>query len=317
MYMKNIFLILLCLAFFSCEKEESTDLSVFMVRSEGIVENQDHSFSVPVGVPVSFDIFSDAQMIVCYTGDAGHNYEKRHNTLADGIPQLDFSYTPNRINATQEVSILVSQDFQGVYDVENVSKATWKNLTPQEMRDYLNTNSAKAMPSISLKEYVGEAPVFFAYRLKVNSTARFANPTISNFKLSNVSEDGSAVVVCDGINNAAFRMVTISDDEVWKATGSGSSMWKISSNSLTVNTPPFTVATDGKEHELWAISNCIYLSTAQPDTGITVRHIQENTNVFTYQYDKPGTYQVVFVAYNTGIGADTLSQTVSFTIHVG
>lgn len=312
------------MTFFSCEKNDisSLDVQIDTSLTEGIVKNDNNTYTVMAGSSVTFNINSDAQMILCYPGDAGHDYNKRNNTMADGIPQLDFSYNSKRVKSEHEMSVLVSKDFDGtfnelgIYKEENIKNATWVDLTPQEMRDYTETDAAKAMPTVDLNNYKGEDPIFVAYRLKINSTARYANPTISNFKISNVSEDGSSVIVCDGIGSAAFKMVTISDDVAWKEKGAGNSYWKMSSNTITVNTAPLTNANDGKYHELWAISNCIYLSNASPDTGITVRDIQENSNTFTYQYDKPGKYDVYFVAYNTGVYDDISSNVAHIVINV-
>lgn len=314
------------MAFFSCEKNDisSLDVQVDTSLTEGIVKNDDNTYTIMAGSSVTFNVNSDAQMILCYPGDAGHDYNKRNNTVADGVPQLDFSYAPNRVYDRPEIemSVLVSTDLDGTFDEaglykeENIKNATWSDLTPQEMKDYRNSNTSKAMPTVSLSEYKGETPIFVAYRLKVISSDRFVNPTISNFKISNVSEDGSSVTVCDGVGGAGFKMITISDDVTWKEKGSGNSYWKISSNTITVNTQPFTNASDGKSHELWAISNCIYLSNASPDTGITVRDIQENSNTFTYQYDKPGKYDVYFVAYNTGVYDDVSSNVSHIVINV-
>ena len=94
-------------------------------------------------------------------------------------------------------------------------------------------------------------------------------------------------------------------------------MWKLNSNSLTVNAtrfwelnPPFST-TDGRKHELWAITKQIALDGVMPDTGISAKNLFEPVSNYKYTYTKAGVYTVTFVASHndrTGVVGSTVKE---------
>lgn len=307
MKMKFILGFVILLGFASCTDDDN-ELSLHVeVNPSNVIGRDGDVIVVKNGEEIEFQISGEADMINFYSGEGGHKYEFRNRTVAEGTPKLNFSLAANRLKAAQDIQILASTDFIGKYDSQSIEQATWNDLTPQEMKDYRENSAAKAMPTIDMSHYGGGKAVFLAYRLIVKSDTRFVAPIISNFLLVNNQADGGISTVIDGVSNAGFNFVTLSENELWKAKGSGNSLWKLSGSTITVNTTPFDAANlgtdfskDGLSHELWAITKTIYLDRASPDTGVTIKDIQKRVENYKYAYTTNGVYKVTFEALSTG-----------------
>ena len=297
-------------AFTACEKTEvAPELSV-AINPAQVVSTINDTLVVYKGEAVEFQLSGTPDLLTFFSGEGGHVYANRERTIANGTPKLDFLYNSNRVSASNVVDVFASTDFKGVYDSLNIKAAKWDTLTHPDMKAYLNTAVAKAMPTIDLSKYGGGQAVFIAYRLVINSTIRYSNPTFSNLLIRNYQDDGNVSAVVDGFSSAGMSFVTMSENAKWKLKGSGSSTFKLSSNSITVNTTPFDVAngtvdsvfttTDGRLHEMWAISKVLYLDKTSPDVGVNVKDIQQGIENYKYTYTKVGNYTVTFVGANTG-----------------
>ena len=300
--------------FFACEKNDVTpDLSVAINPAQVVSTNND-TLVIYAGQPVEFQLSGTPNLLTFYSGESGHNYTYRDRITAAGTPKLDISYSANRVNASHRVDILASADFKGAYDSTNIKTAKWDTLTPPELTAYVNNATAKAMPTIALTKYGGGKPVFLAFRLVINSAARYVNPTFSNILIRNYQDDGNVSTVLDNFTAAGMSFVTMSENAKWKSTGPRVAAWILAgsgtSSNITVSTTFFDLvtvdsvynATDGRTHELWAVSKVLYLDSTLPDVGVTIKNIQQSLVNHNYSYNKTGTYTVTFVGANTGAG---------------
>jgi len=296
--------------FTACEKMDvAPELSVSInpAQLDTIIND---TLVVYKGEAVEFQLSGTPDLLTFYSGEGGKAYANRNRTIATGTPKLDFLYNSNRVSATSLVDVLASTDFKGVYDSISIRTATWDTLTHPDMKAYLNTGVAKAMPTIDLAKYGAGKPAFIAYRLVINSTARVVNPTFSNLLIRNYQDDGNVSTVVDGFTAAGMSYVTMSANSKWKLKGPGNAAFKLSSNSISVNTTPFDVpnatvdsvftTTDGRIHEMWAISKVLYLDKTSPDIGVNVKDIQQGIANYKYTYTKTGNYTATFVGANTG-----------------
>lgn len=307
-YKNIISFTILCMAFAACEVVEvAPDLTV-SVNPAQVINTINDTLVVYTGQEIEFNISGNPDMITFYSGEGGRAYVNKDRIIAEGTPKMDFLFNANRVTAEHKLDVLASLDFKGKYDSINIKTAKWDTLTTPEMDAYRNTSSAKAMPTIDLSQYGNGQAMFVAFRLIIPSSARFSNPSISAFQIRNYQNDGNISPVIDKMSAAGLSFVTLTENAIWKLKGVGNSYWRITSEALNVNTSPFPTvaedsvfnATDGRFHEIWAISKVLYLDKASPDTGVTIKDIQQVVENYNYTYTKAGTYTVTFVAANTG-----------------
>lgn len=303
-------LLMLIVFFTACEVDENKApvLSV-SVDAAQVVNTMNDTTIVYKGQQIKFNISGNPDMITFFSGESTHKYAFKDRLVAPGTPKMDFYFTPNRVTTANQVDVLVSLNFKGVYDSLNIRAAKWDTLTTPEMNAYRNIATAKVMPTIDLTKYGNGQPMFVAFRLIIKSFDRYVNPAISAFQIRNYQTDGNISLVVDKMSSAGMSFVTLSENAKWKLNGGSPNIWKVSSEALTVNTAIFPAVTtgdlgfnasDGRSHELWAISKVLYLDKATPDTGVTIKDITKAVDNYNYTYSTSGVYRVSFVAANTG-----------------
>lgn len=309
--MKNkliISILFFAVAFTACENNDIMPELSATINPAQVVNKIQDTLVIYKGQEIEFVLSGDSDLLTFFSGEGGHVYANRNRTVAPGTPKIDLFYSSNRVSTAHNIEVFASADFKGVYDSISIKNANWDNLTPPDLKAYLNNSTSKAISTISLANYSDGKPVYVAFRLVINSAARFSNPSFSNLLIRNYQEDGSVSSVVDGFPAAGMSFVTLSENKKWKATGSGNAAWKLSSSSLTVNTAGFDAPTvdpiynsaDGRLHELWAVSKVLYLDRTMPDIGVTIKSIQLAISNYKYTYTKTGVYNVTFVAANTG-----------------
>lgn len=288
----------------ACEQEPEKLLFNVKLKQDKVVSTDADTLVVYKNAALAFNMSGNPDIVTFFSGENTHVYANRNRIKAAGTPKLDFWYNSRQVTATQSVDVLASTDFSGITDSISVKTARWDTLTPPDMKAYLNTNVAKQISTIDLSKYA-ETPVYIAYRLVINSAVRFSYPTFSSLTIKNYLGDGNASTIVDGFSAALMSFVTLSENGAWKnnygASTTGTTLWKLSSNTITVNTTPFAspTNTDGKLHELWAVSKRIALDAVMPDTGISAKNVFDATGDFNYTYTKTGIYKVTFVAART------------------
>lgn len=77
--------------------------------------------NLKAGKEVCFKIKGNADNIMFYSGEPGHEYNLRNRLFADNDLMVEFvSYTDQSTEVQQNFQILVSNDFNGIYDMGNV-----------------------------------------------------------------------------------------------------------------------------------------------------------------------------------------------------
>jgi hypothetical protein len=310
--MKNIFSIVilsLSFCFTSCESEKLTPELSVSVNPTQIVTTIKDTIVVNVNQPIEFQLSGNPDIITFFSGESAHAYINKDRLKAVGTPKLDFNYNSKSVTSAHKVDVLMSTDFSGHYDSISIRSAKWDTLTPPDMKAYLNTAVPKAISTIDLSKYAA-VPSYLAYRLVINSTARFSQPSFSGLLLRNYFGDGNSNAVVDGFNAIGMSFVTLSENGAWKLNYGGvilgNSTWKLNANTIQISTPPIQglttdkfYANDGRLHEMWAISKVLYLDATMPDTGVSAKNLFEPVSNYKYTYIKTGVYTVTFVASNS------------------
>lgn len=130
--------------------------------------------SYAVGEEVVFTFSGNADNIVFYSGEPGHLYDRRAAHFADNPLKVKFRTATDGVlvggKPDNNFRFLVSTDFNGVFDAENVRTATWKDLTESfgvaAEGGLVNTDSQE----LDLKELLPETaemenpPFYLAFR---------------------------------------------------------------------------------------------------------------------------------------------------------
>ncbi len=134
-------------------------------------------------------------VISFYPGLLGNDYAYREGRVLD-VKALLSSFSTTLNNGTQEnqLSVLVSSDFNGTYDIANIRLATWTDITSHYV---LNTRGASAsLPSGTkdIREFVVEGSLFIMHTVTSANRKRKsgANSTwrIRAFSLQSTDRSG-------------------------------------------------------------------------------------------------------------------------------
>lgn len=120
--MKNIirYCGLLLVGLVSCMEDEAPSVELNVALDKQVYQ---------VGEPVTFKLNGNPDNIVFYSGEVGHNYAYKERYHADGDLLVKFNSWVRYGDIYHNLKFLVSSDFSGIYDKENVEAATWIDLS--------------------------------------------------------------------------------------------------------------------------------------------------------------------------------------------
>lgn len=249
------------------------------------------------GEPVTFLINGEADNIVFYSGEPGHEYNLRDREYADNDLMVDFvSYTDYLTYVHPNFQILISSDFNGIYDAANLAQATWTNVTS---RFEMPTVTGKNTPSgtVNLKEYVSDdndALFYIAFRYFDTDEGPQRNRwVVRSMNIKKVSPEGSETTLAD-IKTAGWQNVIVS----------GTSKWTLPGTQLLA---AGNVNTSGKD--FWAVSKGYNLRSSEPSTGVTLKNISTTMSAYEHTYETPGTYEAVFASSSVWYNSSSYNTT--------
>lgn len=284
----NVIIASVCgLALAACSQEApDSKLSVTLAKGD-----------YKAGEPVTFKISGDADNIVFYSGEVGHEYGLRDRQFADNDLMVDFvSFTDKSTGIHPNFQILLSSDFNGVYDAENVAAATWTDVTGDfALPSKTSTNTPSG--EVNLKKYVGEDNdnlVYLAFRYyDMDGEAQKNRWVVRSINIRKVSPEGQETLLAD-IKTAGWQNVAIS----------GSMKWTLPGTQLLA---AGNEATNDKD--AWVVSKGFNLRSAEPSTGIVLKNIATDLSKYNYVYEKPGTYEAVFASTSVWYNSSSSSTT--------
>ncbi|MEN5436465.1 DUF5017 domain-containing protein [Sphingobacterium faecium] len=256
----------------SCMKEDiaSADLQVLTSASE-----------YRVGDTVVFRFEGAPDNIVFYSGEHGHNYELKDRQYADNDLQIDFKTLVQWGVIYQNLQLLVSNDFSGVYNQEQIAKATWVDISDKAVFSTGKDNTASG--TVSLKPYVGTvdtASLYVAFRYTDFQKKQQNRWVIRTFNADKVSPEGMTTNVAT-MSSAGWEAVSILND---------SKVWDISAKQLMMYGG---VASD-TDNDDWVISKGFTVKASVADKGIALKNISTTMQEYRYVYQSPGIYKAVF-----------------------
>ncbi len=270
--------IVLCCSLYGCDK-----LEVKSVDFEVSVDKNTYK----LGDTVRFDLRGEPDYLLFYSGEKGARYEFRDRVITEkGDPLLSFTSLKTGATAAK-IQVLVSTDFNGIYDKNAVSAAQWDDLSPLAVFSTGADNTPSG--NITLQHYKeNKRPIYLAFRSYKpdDGITQNYNHTIRTLNIKLDGVDGSSYDINPGINLQGWKNVS------WALE---STPWVVnSSNQLVLNNAAPTGV-----HEEWAISSAIRLDHVVPDRPKSLKSMamvmpQQLEHVFKER----GVYKVTFVASN-------------------
>lgn len=272
--MKNIirYCGLLLVGLVSCMEDEAPSVELNVALDKQVYQ---------VGEPVTFKLDGNPDNIVFYSGEVGHNYAYKERYHADGDLLVKFNSWVRYGDIYHNLKFLVSSDFSGIYDKENVEAATWIDLS-DKFRFSVGDDQTPS-GEVNLKEYVGaaeDAKLFVAFRYEDEQKARQNNWIIRSITLDCVS--------AEGVRSNLATMPTMG----WKVVDfeNQAVTWNVSSTSQIL----IDGGTNQPKNVDWVISQAFDVRKTTPDTGVALKNISTTMDEYKYIYTKPGIYEVVF-----------------------
>ena len=272
--MKNIirYCGLLLVGLVSCMEDEAPSVELNVALDKQVYQ---------VGEPVTFKLNGNPDNIVFYSGEVGHNYAYKERYHADGDLLVKFNSWVRYGDIYHNLKFLVSSDFSGIYDKENVEAATWIDLS-DKFRFSVGDDQTPS-GEVNLKEYVGAeeyAKLFVAFRYEDEQKARQNNWIIRSITLDCVSAEGVRSNLAT-MSTMGWKVVDFENPAV---------TWNVASTSQ--------ILIDGGANQPknvdWVISQAFDVRKTTPDTGVALKNISTTMDEYKYVYTKPGIYEVVF-----------------------
>lgn len=297
-----LFLILPIFAFYACEKFEDDKLE-FDVTATHVEVN--------VGEPVIFNITGNAEQISFYSGENGHNYDFKDVLETDDIKKVLFSFRSHypAVGRTIEQDVLISSNFSGNYNYNDVLEAKWDTITNRfsfgpygPWTNLYGPNWTKS-GIVDISEYILNQPYFYlAHRVKYeggnhltggNSGRTFR---LDSYSLVGELSNGEYVKMASSARDMGFTFVH-------KYINSHQGVMDNSATKLESTTllrlDYYSAASEyfKMDNDLWAISK-YFSNTHKYGSGKTIPikgYTDIPINSYSHYYQHPGNYKVVFI----------------------
>lgn len=273
---KIFFFSIITLLVASCTKRDEVGSPDFEVSAS--------SATYKLGDSIIFNFRGNPQNIVFWPGTPGRTYKFRNRTFTTGNKLLVKFNTYQQFGILNNLTVLVSNNFSGVYDTNAVKAASWTDITS---RVILSSGADQTQSgSVDMSEFtVDNKAATIAFRYVVPAMAGPNRWCVRTFNADNQAADGSITPMAN-MSTAAWRSISFRN---------AASNWLITSAQL------LSQATANNEDDDWVLSKSFNPNTITPDKGIAIKNITTNLTRYaaaTDLYTKPGTYKVVFEASN-------------------
>jgi hypothetical protein len=251
--------------------------------------------SYAVGDSVAFRLDGDPNVITFYSGETGKEYQNRDRTeLTGGKLELEFESQVLYGSQTNNLRLMASNDFSGIYTPEEVSKATWQDISSRFTFATAPSGALGVRTKSGKVDVTGllapGKPIFFAFKY-VGEKPPGSTPTqrtwrLYTFDLSNSFPNGTSSSVSNLVSTGWTSVDFTNPASKWVYT-----------STLVYFNPASTL----EASEEWAISKALNPNKVSPDQGTPIKEYSLSKPSFKYAYTAPGEYTATFVASNATI----------------
>jgi hypothetical protein len=242
--------------------------------------------------------FKDAPDVVSfYSGEKGKEYQYRNRIVVEGRKkELALNTQITYGSQTDNLKIMVSNDFTGTYDEASVKKATWKDITGKFI---LSTSPNGVLgPRVSsgkvdiTDDIIAGKPLFVGFKYvgqaSPGTTSTQRGWRIYAFDLTLTDKDGTTSTLATR-TNAGWSPVNIMD----ALSATGTSKWIYTTDMFYYDPMSSLVESEG-----WYITKGFLPDTMTPDKGTPIKDYTQRRNSYAYAFKAEGEYTVTFVGTN-------------------
>lgn len=274
-----------------------------------------------VGESVIFNFSGNADNIIFWSGEPGHIFDRKSAHFADNPLKVKFCTATDGVlvdgKPDNNFQFLVSTNFSGTYDAENVRSAIWSDFTDSfgvaTVGGLVNTDSQE----LDLKELLPktadvENPAFYlAFRyFDKDSDAPVKNRwVVRTYSVKSIGTDGEETVLADKSQTMGWTTVGLGADM------GKEKLWSVGATQVMAEGQKNATWTiHGKDE--WLISKAFYPNKVSPDSGEVISFISISPSSYSYTFSKAGVYDVAFdcssVWYN-GSATKIIRKTITVT----
>lgn len=286
----------------ACSKEKLLEDPNFDVKTS--------SNTYKVGDRINFNFSGNPDIISFYSGEVGNDYNYLSGRLMSAIAKTSFYTSKLSTGQPDQLEVLVSSDFNGVYTIENVQAANWEPITSA-------FNYATGTPEVFSKEAVisdavaKKDNIFLGFRYRTKPRAQAGNLLGARWRISNLSFQliSDALIDQKALAPNSFMNVVVSSN--YETNRVRLSSIYVEFNGNATNTAE---ATEG-----WLITDAVPYNGFVDYGADKSKQIKTvgtpNVSNFTHVYDAPGTYKVVFIGANANVsGSKQIKKEITLTI---
>ncbi len=297
MKLYNILLLFIVL-FSSCKKYEEANLE-FDVE----VESQTYE----VGDSVIFNVKGNPFQIAFYSGEVGSSYDYAATKRIDALDELFLTFSTHNTPAAGVVNpkVMMSTDFNGIYDYENLQKATWKDMSalftwgsPAAWQTGWTSSTTQNIFSFT----ESGKPFYIAYKFESTAyptgTVPSKNWRTNGHILSGTTKFGETLSL------ANFAGMAWKQIKKWPDAVTGSTV----TSSIMLFAGPTSASPYYREaYEEWGISRKFLVDDI--DMGVDrskaiKQYIDAPIQRYAHAYAQPGDYKIVFVASSNNVSEE-------------
>lgn len=245
------------------------------------------------GDTVVFRFSGEPDIITFYSGEAGKEYRYRNRTdIEGGVTEMEFSSRVLYGSQVNNMRVVASTNFSGIYDSANIKKGTWADISSRfklatAANGALSTVTPSGKADISDLVVKGK-PLYIAYQY-VGEKPPGTSPTqrtwrVQSFSMTNTLPGMPAASLVT-LTNASWISVDLIN----------------TANKWTVAADMLQFAPNGtlEASEDWIITKPVFVTKVAPDKGTPIKEFSQRKNEFNYVFPTAGTYTVTLVASNT------------------
>lgn len=252
---------------------------------------------------VVFNFTGNPDYIIFYSGEVHSKYQYASvSRMAADSNLLNFSTTTTAPGAATQpvgvnnVSLLYSTNFSGIYDSANIRKASWTDISSRGK--FATTTATVASGNIhieDLKPASDSTPLYFAFKY-VSDTAKtnyLSRQWVLNaVGLKSYFKDTVYALAANFTSGGFYAVNVLNNINTWAYTNTSSI-----TTSLSFKAPALASLPD----EDWVISRAFNLSLYPSDLGTQIKNLSD-TRLSSYKMTRPfrtaGTYTITFVGMN-------------------
>ena len=252
------------------------------------------------GDTVTFYFNGNADYITFFSGESGSNYDsagmkivKSDSTLLSFQSATTAFSSASQPASVNSVQLLASKNFNGMYDIDNIQKAVWTDISDRVT--WASGTTATPSGLIHVEDLAAiDSPLYIAYRYLADSVQAgyVARQWVLNtFSLKNYYADTVGTLAANFSAGGFIPVNVLNNINQWSYNVSNSLI-----SGFTFSAP----AVGNAANEDWLISRAFNLNTYPvPNDGDYVKTINDNRRTFYNRiYRKAGVYKATFVATN-------------------